>query len=82
VPKSRIRRKSVYTPPPPRTTPLANRAWVAPVMVALFLIGLAWIVTFYLTQGDLPLMDALGNWNILVGFVFIGLGFAVSTQWK
>jgi hypothetical protein len=50
--------------------------------VALFLIGLAWIVTFYLTQGDLPLMDALGNWNILVGFVFIGLGFAVSTQWK
>jgi hypothetical protein len=82
VPKSRIRRKAVYTPPPPRAAPLASRAWVAPVMVALFLIGLAWIVTFYLTQGDLPLMDALGNWNILVGFVFIGLGFAVSTQWK
>jgi hypothetical protein len=82
VPKSRIRRKAVYTPPPPRTAPLGSRAWVAPVMVTLFLIGLAWIVTFYLTQGDLPLMNALGNWNILVGFVFIGLGFAVSTQWK
>jgi len=51
-------------------------------MVALFIVGLAWIVTFYLTQGDLPVMSTLGNWNIVVGFVFIGLGFAVATQWK
>ena len=45
-------------------------AWVAPVMLALFLIGLAWIVVFYVTDGSLPI-DALGNWNIVVGFGFI-----------
>lgn len=50
-------------------------------MLAFFLIGLAWIVLFYVTEGDLPL-KALGNWNIVVGFGFIAGGFGVSTQWK
>ena len=85
MPKSRIRKKADYTPPAAKTQPtsikLTNRAWVAPVMLALFLIGLAWIVVFYVTDGSLPL-EALGNWNIVVGFGFIAAGFAVSTQWK
>ncbi|GAA4953487.1 hypothetical protein GCM10023238_19970 [Streptomyces heliomycini] len=36
---------------------------------------------FYVTDGSLPI-DALGNWNIVVGFGFIAAGFGVSTQWK
>ena len=46
-----------------------------------FLIGLAWIVVFYVTDGSLPI-DSLDNWNIVVGFGFIAAGFGVSTQWK
>src|SRR5690606_7619089 len=40
VPKSRIRKKADYTPPPAKQTTsinLTNSAWVAPVMLALFL---------------------------------------------
>ncbi len=73
MPKSRIRKKADFTPPPAKQATaikLTNRSWVAPVMLALFLIGLAWIVVFYVTEGDLP-VDALGNWNIVVGFGFI-----------
>lgn len=84
MPKSRIRKKADYTPPPAAKTTSVNlrsTAWVAPVMLALFLLGLAWIVVFYVTDGSLPI-DALGNWNIVVGFGFIAAGFAVSTQWK
>lgn len=83
MPKSRIRRKAAYTPPP-TTSPakLPSRAWVAPLMVALFVIGLLWIVTFYISQGDLPGMRTLGNWNLLVGFGFITGGFVLSTQWR
>ncbi|MFD3780240.1 cell division protein CrgA [Streptomyces sp. NPDC058612] len=84
MPKSRIRKKDDYTPPParqPQTIRLTNRSWVAPVMLALFLIGLAWIVVFYVTETQLP-VEALGNWNIVVGFGFIAAGFGVSTQWK
>ncbi|WP_411081601.1 cell division protein CrgA [Streptomyces sp. cmx-18-6] len=84
MPKSRIRKKAGFTPPPAKQATnikLTNRSWVAPVMLALFFIGLAWIVLFYVTEGSLPI-DALGNGNIIVGFGFIAGGFAVSTQWK
>ncbi len=73
MPKSRIRKKADYTPPPAKqatTIKLNSRSWVAPVMLAMFLIGLAWIVLFYVTDGKLPI-DALDNWNIVVGFGFI-----------
>jgi Cell division protein CrgA len=85
VPKSRIRRKKN---PYPRaaTTPSQkrrHRPWAAPVMVTLFVLGLAWIVLFYVTQPDSPLgMSALGDWNIVIGFALIAAGFGVSTQWR
>ncbi|MFD0412914.1 cell division protein CrgA [Streptomyces sp. NPDC127108] len=85
MPKSRIRKKADdYTPPSSKKATnikLTSRSWVAPVMLAMFLIGLAWIVVFYVTDGKLPI-DPLGNWNIVVGFGFIAAGFGVSTQWK
>jgi hypothetical protein len=85
VPKSRIRKKADYTPPPAAkqaaSIKLERGGWVAPVMLAMFVIGLAWIVVFYVTDGSLP-VDALDNWNIVVGFGFIAAGFGVSTQWK
>ncbi|MGW2644905.1 cell division protein CrgA [Streptomyces sp. NPDC001393] len=86
MPKSRIRKKADYTPPPAKQAQaqaikLNSRGWVAPVMLAMFIIGLAWIVVFYVTDGSLPI-NALDNWNIVVGFGFIAAGFAVSTQWK
>ena len=85
MPKSRIRKKADFTPPPAaKQTEVklsSGRSWVAPLMLALFLIGLAWIVVFYVTTGEMP-VSALGNWNIVVGFGFIAGGFVVSTQWK
>lgn len=84
MPKSRIRKKADFTPPPSKTTAIklrTGRGWVAPLMLAFFMIGLAWIVIFYVTQGSLPI-HALNNWNIVVGFGFIAGGFVVSTQWK
>ncbi|MEC3995676.1 cell division protein CrgA [Actinacidiphila sp. DG2A-62] len=84
MPKSRIRKKADFTPPPAKNATaikLGNRSWVAPLMLAFFIVGLAWIVLFYVTQGSLP-VDPLGNWNIVIGFGFIAGGFVVSTQWK
>lgn len=85
MPKSRIRKKADFTPPPTTRTAtevrLSNRAWVAPVMLAMFLVGLAWIVLYYVTGGDLP-VKSISSWNIAVGFAFIAAGFGFSTQWK
>jgi hypothetical protein len=82
VPKSRIRRKSVYTPPPASSAGDVPKRWIAPVMLAMFLIGLAYIVVYYLAGQNIAFMEPLGNWNILIGFAFIGVGFGLATRWK
>ncbi|RKN07269.1 cell division protein CrgA [Streptomyces radicis] len=87
MPKSRIRKKKddSYAQPEKRTTTKidmgSGRRWVAPLMLSMFVIGLAWIVVYYVTQADLPI-ESLEDWNIVVGFGFIAVGFVVSTQWK
>ena len=83
MPKSRIRRKSVYTPPPTKVPAKVKlgRRWVAPLMLTLFLVGLLWIVVFYISGGKYP-VESLNNWNIVIGFSLVAGGFVVSTQWK
>jgi hypothetical protein len=50
-------------------------------MVAAFLIGLFWIVTFYITQTSYPI-PGIGSWNMVIGFSFIGFGFTLATKWR
>ena len=70
--------KAEKTPKKPRTQ---SRPWVAPLMLACWLIGLAWLVVFYVAGQNIPVMDGLGNWNLLIGMGLIAVGFVVSTQW-
>lgn len=82
MPKSRVRKKTTFTPPPTRSPKKqVSPPWVAPLMVGLFLIGIIWLILFYVTNNALP-VSALQNWNLVVGFGFIVAGFAVSTQWR
>jgi Cell division protein CrgA len=84
VPKSRIRRKVDFTPPAARGGggPGISGRWVAPVMVTLLVLGLAWIVVYYITEASLPVMSALGGWNLVIGMGFITAGFIAATKWK
>jgi hypothetical protein len=85
VPESRNRRKQrPYTPPPAKVDPSSKVSpkWLAPTMVACFLIGLIWIILYYLFQSDIGFLNALGPWNLLIGFGFFGVGFALATQWR
>ena len=45
MPKSRVRSKAVYTPPPRSTKAKVSPRWLAPTMVGCLLVGLAWIAT-------------------------------------
>lgn len=60
---------------------LDSPRWLAPVMVTSFLIGLVWIVAYYIAP-DAPVISSLGWWNVLIGFGFFALGFILSTRWK
>ena len=82
MPTSRVRQKAAYTPPPTRSAKKrVSPPWVAPLMVGLFLVGIIWLILFYVSNNAIP-VEALGNWNLLVGFGFIVAGFGVSTQWR
>ncbi len=70
--------KAEKTPKKPRTQ---SRVWVAPLMLACWLIGLAWLVVFYVAGDQVPVMKDLHNWNLLIGMGLIAVGFVVSTQW-
>jgi hypothetical protein len=81
VPKSRTRSKAVYTPPPRSAKAKVSAPWLAPVMLATLLIGLIWIVVFYVSQQAFP-VGSIGAWNLVVGFVFIVAGLGLATKWR
>jgi hypothetical protein len=60
---------------------LDSPRWLVPTMVAAFIIGLVWIVAYYIAP-DAPVISTLGWWNVLVGFGFFAVGFVLSTKWK
>lgn len=60
---------------------LDSPRWLAPVMVACFVIGLVWIVAYYIAP-EAPFISTLGWWNVVVGFGFFTVGFVLSTKWK
>jgi hypothetical protein len=82
VPKSRVRKKPVYTPPPTKSPRRkVSPPWLAPTMIVSFLVGLAWIALYYVTQSDMPGLRALGGWNLVCGFVLIIVGVVLATKW-
>lgn len=82
MPKSRIRKKADYTPPPRASK---KKQPSGPVfiwcMVAAYVIGLAWIVTFYVSGSKYPIPDT-NYWNLGIGFGIICVGFFMSTRWR
>ena len=58
-----------------------NPVWFKPVMFGFMLLGLVWILVFYISAGNLP-VQALKEWNILVGFGIAFIGFLMTTRWR
>lgn len=56
--------------------------WVAPTMVTLLLLGLIWIVVYYIAGSEIPVMQDLGGFNLVIGMALITGGFITATQWK
>lgn len=64
--------------------PLGRGRGVIVGMLASFLIGLIWIVVYYMTgsTNDVPVIRELGNYNLLVGVGFMATGFVFATKWE
>jgi hypothetical protein len=90
VPKSKVRKKSAYTPPEGvlQSRSVQARAlqpsprWYATVMVGLMLIGLLWIVVYYVAGDRIPVMVSLSAWNFAIGFGAMVAGLVMSMRWR
>jgi hypothetical protein len=84
VPESRGRKKADYTPPPRSTKKQGPSGPVYVwVMVAAFVIGLAWIVTFYVSASKYPIpLDQHEYVNLVIGFAIVLTGFVMATRWR
>jgi hypothetical protein len=88
VPKSRVRQKKVYTPPTnmvPRAATASKRkpspTWLPVTAVSLIVVGIAWLVTFYLSQGDFP-VAAWRYWNLAIGFGAMVGALGLLARWR
>ena len=90
MPKSKVRKKSVYTPPEGVLQNRAARAraaspspsWYAGLMVGLLVLGLVWIVVYYVAGDKIPFMVTLGVWNFAIGFGAMVIGLVMSMRWR
>ena len=75
---------------PTKVKDTASPRWYAPTMVTLMVIGLLWVVTTYLFNGQYPLpyftkhhaTDWLLNGNLYIGFLIMMSGFHGLLRWK
>jgi Cell division protein CrgA len=70
-----------------RTIMPGQRAWVPPLFITVGLLGVAWLVVYYITSSagstiKVPLMYDLQNWNILIAMGLIAAAFSLATLWK
>jgi hypothetical protein len=90
VPESRTRKsaeekqklKAQQASKPQKIKAPASRRWVPPTFIAVGLLGVAWLITYYVAGTYIPFMDALGNWNILIGMGGMAAAFAIATLWR
>ena len=84
MPVSRKRKKDVYTPPsssaPKKAVRIDSPRWLPILMVTCWIIGIAWIVAWYMLP--IAFLQDLGSWNVLIGFGFLSIGFILATRWR
>ena len=83
MPESRGRdhKAAPFTPPQKSKAAEPNPTWWVPVFVTLLVVGLLWIVVYYVTEYKYPI-GAIGVWNLAIGFVLLMSGFIMTMRWR
>ena len=58
-----------------------NAVWFKPVMVGFMLLGLAWILVYYISGSRYPI-PGLDAWNLGIGLGIALIGFLMTTRWR
>ena len=58
-----------------------NPVLFKPLMFGFMLLGLAWLLTYYISDSQFPIA-AIGNANIAIGIGIMLVGFLMTTRWR
>lgn len=56
-------------------------SWWAPTFVTLLLLGLVWLMVYYISQGVYPI-PGWEWWNMLAGIGIMMVGFLMTLSWR
>nr|WP_300148634.1 cell division protein CrgA [Propionicimonas sp.] len=62
-----------------------SRQWVPPTFITVGLVGVLWLVVYYITASvgvTVPFLTDLGGWNVLIGMGLMAGAFGLATLWK
>ena len=88
MPKSKVRKKADAPVRTHSTSSYSQRAvapspsWYPIAMASVLVIGLAYLVVYYLAGDKVPLMKSLGAWNFAVGFGVMLVGLVMAVRWR
>ena len=89
MPESRTRKSADVTAKrkasgatPVKVKAPSSRRWVPPTFITVGLLGVAWLITYYVAGQSIPFMADLGNWNILIGMGGMAAAFGIATLWR
>jgi len=58
-----------------------NPVWFKPIMLGLMILGLVWVIVFYLSNQQFPI-PGIDGWNLVIGFGIAFIGFLMTTRWR
>ena len=67
---------------PVRVKAPSSRRWVPPTFITVGLLGVIWLIVYYVAGPSIPYMSDLGNWNILIGMGGMAAAFGIATLWR
>ena len=56
--------------------------WYKTIMFGLMLLGLGWIIFYYIAGDQLTFLAELGPWNYGIGFAGMILGLLMTMGWR
>ncbi|MDR1999265.1 MAG: cell division protein CrgA [Frankiaceae bacterium] len=90
MPKSKVRKRDDRSPlSHPNRTPMSVDKMLAPspiwypiAMCVVLVLGLAYIVVYYLAGERVPVMQNLGSWNFAISFGLMIVGLGMAVRWR
>jgi len=80
--KQKVKKQAVQQSKVKKVKAPSSRRWVPPTFITVGLLGVAWLIVYYVAGTAVPFMSDLGNWNILIGMGGMAAAFGLATLWR